>query len=60
MSRALITREAKIDAYNMAISYLQTEECAYDDDAPFRAGRLWLAGRLQKELDKRYPITRKP
>jgi len=47
-----ISKEAKIDAYSMAISYLKNEECSYDNDGDFKQGRQWLADKLYKDLVK--------
>lgn len=47
-----ITKESKIDAYNMAINYLLNEQCAYDNDGDYAEGREWLACKLSKELNR--------
>ena len=44
-----LSQNGKIDAYNMAISYLQGEECAYDSDGDYKLARLWLANKLDEE-----------
>ena len=53
--------DAKVDAYNMAISYLQSEECAYDNDAPYRVARQRLSQTLERQLTmwiRKHPCPR--
>ena len=52
LSNKRLSKDGKIDAYNMAISYLCGEECAYDPDGDYKEARLWLADKLHKECDR--------
>lgn len=45
-----LSRDGKMDAYEMAISYLRGEECSYDPDGDYRLARHWLANKLDREL----------
>ncbi|HJZ06350.1 MAG TPA: hypothetical protein VJ327_10970 [Patescibacteria group bacterium] len=49
-----VSYEAKMDAYNNAIAMLCEGgmECAYDDEGDYAAGRIWLAKRLEGQIDK--------
>lgn len=46
------TRDEMIDAFNLAIGYLDSEECSYDDEGNYKNARRWLSGVIEKLLYK--------
>jgi hypothetical protein len=46
-----LTVDSRVNAYNEAIAYLNSEECSYDKKED-KAARLWLAKKLDKECQR--------
>ena len=46
------TLDEIITAYNDAVGYLISEETTYDRQGNYKEARMWLANKLDKEIDK--------